>query len=319
LTDTWGSWSQEVWIPAVHCDVADTRWQALTILKFLVFTDFCIYWIHRWLHHPWVYPTLHKTHHLWKVCTPWASHAFHPVDGFLQSVPYHIFVFVFPMNKVMYMGMFMLVNVWTISIHDGFFLSFEGLVNSSAHHANHHLYFSCNYGQYFTFWDRLFGTHLSVPLFLTPSCVAYVGGGSGDAWRQLPGPRGARPQAHRQGQQVAASPRLPRAVACSLAEGSPQGGCGRRAQLLRIPNSFQLIKPSHGTGPSSPSHAPALVLKAAGSPAAAAPALCSLTRAPPWRDGVMRGRAPPLPMPLMCRRCIYIYIYASVAAGVRVG
>mmetsp|Transcript_30196 Transcript_30196/g.79875 ORF Transcript_30196/g.79875 Transcript_30196/m.79875 type:complete len:247 (-) Transcript_30196:25-765(-) len=125
----------------------------------------------------------------------------------------------------------------------------------------------------------------------------------------LPGPRGARPQAHRQGQQVAASPRLPRAVACSLAEGSPQGGCGRRAQLLRIPNSFQLIKPSHGTGPSSPSHAPALVLKAAGSPAAAAPALCSLTRAPPWRDGVMRGRAPPLPMPLMCRRCIYIYIY----------
>mmetsp|Transcript_30206 Transcript_30206/g.79918 ORF Transcript_30206/g.79918 Transcript_30206/m.79918 type:complete len:159 (-) Transcript_30206:702-1178(-) len=68
LTDTWGSWSQE----------------ALTILKFLVFTDFCIYWIHRWLHHPWVYPTLHKTHHLWKVCTPWASHAFHPVDGFLQ-------------------------------------------------------------------------------------------------------------------------------------------------------------------------------------------------------------------------------------------
>mmetsp|Transcript_30203 Transcript_30203/g.79904 ORF Transcript_30203/g.79904 Transcript_30203/m.79904 type:complete len:123 (-) Transcript_30203:192-560(-) len=29
----------------------------------------------------------------------------------------------------MYMGMFMLVNVWTISIHDGFFLSFEGLVN----------------------------------------------------------------------------------------------------------------------------------------------------------------------------------------------
>mmetsp|Transcript_30194 Transcript_30194/g.79866 ORF Transcript_30194/g.79866 Transcript_30194/m.79866 type:complete len:82 (-) Transcript_30194:387-632(-) len=64
------------------------------------------------------------------------------------------------MNKVMYMGMFMLVNVWTISIHDGFFLSFEGLVNSSAHHANHHLYFSCNYGQYFTFWDRLFGTHL---------------------------------------------------------------------------------------------------------------------------------------------------------------
>ncbi len=27
----------------------------------------CIYWIHRLLHHPLVYPTIHKTHHLWKV------------------------------------------------------------------------------------------------------------------------------------------------------------------------------------------------------------------------------------------------------------
>jgi Delta7-sterol 5-desaturase len=33
---------------------------------FLVFTDCCIYWIHRWLHLPAVYKRLHKPHH--KVC-----------------------------------------------------------------------------------------------------------------------------------------------------------------------------------------------------------------------------------------------------------
>eukprot|EP00960_Hanusia_phi_P014822 438818-Hanusia_phi.AAC.1 len=77
-----------------------------------------------------------------------ASHAFHPLDGFLQSTPYHMYAFLFPMNKVMgcgrgrcllvvltsprqvlYLGMFIFVNMWTISIHDGWFVSFDGVIN----------------------------------------------------------------------------------------------------------------------------------------------------------------------------------------------
>lgn len=46
---------------------------------FLLFTDFCIYWIHRYLHHPLVYKHLHKPHHKWIMPTPFASHAFHPI------------------------------------------------------------------------------------------------------------------------------------------------------------------------------------------------------------------------------------------------
>eukprot|EP01137_Pigoraptor_chileana_P013383 Opistho-2@4663 len=59
---------------------------------FLFFTDMCIYWIHRWLHHPLVYSRVHKPHHKWLVPSPFASHAFHWLDGFLQSSPYHMFV-----------------------------------------------------------------------------------------------------------------------------------------------------------------------------------------------------------------------------------
>jgi len=88
-----------------------------------------------------------------------ASHAFHPLDGFAQSTPYHAFVFLFPMNKLVYLLLFVFVNCWTISIHDGVFVSRDGVLNSCAHHSEHHLHFTCNYGQYFTFWDRLFGTH----------------------------------------------------------------------------------------------------------------------------------------------------------------
>ena len=145
-----------------------------SIGAFLVFTDFCIYWIHRALHWPIFYGPIHKQHHLWKVPTPWASHAFHPLDGFAQSTPYHIYAFLFPMNKLVYLGMFVFVNMWTISIHDGNFISKDGVINSAAHHAEHHLHFTCNYGQYFTWWDRIFGTHRE-PDFeaLDPGKVSY--------------------------------------------------------------------------------------------------------------------------------------------------
>lgn len=44
---------------------------------------------------------LHKQHHIFKIPTPFASHAFHPLDGFLQSLPYHLYPFIFPLNKVL--------------------------------------------------------------------------------------------------------------------------------------------------------------------------------------------------------------------------
>lgn len=38
---------------------------------------------------------------MFKIPTPFASHAFHPLDGFLQSLPYHLYPFIFPLNKVL--------------------------------------------------------------------------------------------------------------------------------------------------------------------------------------------------------------------------
>ncbi|XP_078379197.1 lathosterol oxidase-like [Oculina patagonica] len=130
-------------------------------LCFLIFTDALIYWIHRGLHHRSVYKHLHKVHHRWKVPTPFASHAFHPLDGFLQSLPYHLYPFIFPLNKYVYLGLFVFVNIWTVSIHDGDYRVPELLrpvINGSAHHTDHHLLYNYNYGQYFTLWDRIGGS-----------------------------------------------------------------------------------------------------------------------------------------------------------------
>ncbi|KAJ7592952.1 fatty acid hydroxylase [Mycena floridula] len=124
---------------------------------FLLFTDYCIYWIHRWLHIPIFYKLLHKPHHKWIIPTPFSSHAFHFIDGYLQSVPYHLYVFLFPLHRILYLGLFVFVNFWSILIHDSDMVTghpLEKIINGPAHHTLHHIYFTVNYGQYFTWADR---------------------------------------------------------------------------------------------------------------------------------------------------------------------
>ncbi|KAI8827035.1 uncharacterized protein EV422DRAFT_490695 [Fimicolochytrium jonesii] len=138
----------------LYYKVEDYGWPYLvaSIVMFLAFTDCCIYWIHRFEHHPKLYSWLHKQHHAWKVSTPFASFAFHPLDGYFQSIPYHLFVYMVPMHVYAYLLAFVLVQFWTISIHDGAYFTQSTVLNSTAHHTVHHLEFNYNFGQYTTLW-----------------------------------------------------------------------------------------------------------------------------------------------------------------------
>lgn len=129
---------------------------------FLWFTDFLIYLVHRIEHWPIFYKHVHKPHHKWVIPTPWASHAFHPLDGYLQSLPYHVFVYMFPLHRYTYLGLFVFVNIWTIAIHDSDMITghpLEHIINGPAHHTLHHMYFVYNYGQYFTWADKAGGSY----------------------------------------------------------------------------------------------------------------------------------------------------------------
>lgn len=64
--------------------------------------------------------------------------------------------------QAVYLSLFVFVNIWTISIHDGDDRipgPLMPLLNGAAHHVDHHLSFNYNYGQYFTLWDRLGGSY----------------------------------------------------------------------------------------------------------------------------------------------------------------
>eukprot|EP01125_Pyxidicula_operculata_P019079 TRINITY_DN6895_c0_g1_i1.p1 TRINITY_DN6895_c0_g1~~TRINITY_DN6895_c0_g1_i1.p1 ORF type:complete len:292 (+),score=42.25 TRINITY_DN6895_c0_g1_i1:35-910(+) len=146
----------------IYYNVDDFGWTylILSVPLFLFVTDFMIYYIHRGLHVPWFYKNIHKPHHTYRYTTPFSSHAFHCLDGWAQGVPYYIFSYIFPFHHLMWLAMFIFVNMWTIMIHDQVdFTAHVGFVNSTGHHTIHHTEFNYNYGQYFTLWDKFNGTH----------------------------------------------------------------------------------------------------------------------------------------------------------------
>ncbi|KAG1866837.1 C5-sterol desaturase [Suillus subluteus] len=122
---------------------------ALSVPFFLLFTDYGIYWYR---------PPLPLM-----LSTPWTA--------ILQSVPYHLFIFIFPLHRWLYLGLFVFVNFWSILIHDSDMVTghaLEKVINGPAHHTLHHLYFTVNYGQYFTWADRVYGSYRQPESSLDP-------------------------------------------------------------------------------------------------------------------------------------------------------
>lgn len=134
---------------------------AWTTVAFVILSDAMIYWIHRGLHHPAIYAYIHKPHHSTKFITPWTAHAFHPLDGFLQGLPYYLFVYFLPMHHIQHTLLLFLVHCWTISIHDRYTMCEKFGINGAGHHDIHHTKTFYNYGQYFTLWDKMCGTHMT--------------------------------------------------------------------------------------------------------------------------------------------------------------
>jgi Delta7-sterol 5-desaturase len=147
-------WSRVYW------NVSDFGWGylALSIVLYVAFTETWIYWAHRWLHTPWAYKKLHKVHHDFRVTNSWVSMAFHPLDSFLQAAPHHLFGFLLPVHGLVYLTFVSFVSVWSVMIHDRVSFVRSTVINTTNHHTLHHWYYNYNFGQFFTFWDRLMGT-----------------------------------------------------------------------------------------------------------------------------------------------------------------
>lgn len=150
-------------------DVADQFGNFYMVLSFIImvlFHDMYFYWTHRWMHHPKVYRYVHKVHHKSTNPSPWAAYSFHPLEAVVQAMVFPILIFTLPVytgTAFAFLLYMILRNVWG---HLGFELFPKRFMErrwinwhtTTTHHNMHHEHFNYNYGLYFTWWDKWFGT-----------------------------------------------------------------------------------------------------------------------------------------------------------------
>ena len=128
--------------------------------------DLGFYWMHRLLHHPSLYPHIHKIHHEWYDVIVINSEYAHPVEFFISNL--------FPagLGLVLLWGrahwlsyqMFIILRLAeSAESHGGY--DFPWAISrplpfciSSSYHNYHHLKNTGNYASWFILWDSICGT-----------------------------------------------------------------------------------------------------------------------------------------------------------------
>lgn len=140
--------------------ISEWLWQ---IPAFFMFEDFYFYWVHRLLHHPLLYPKVHKVHHLHKAPFGIAAEYAHPIETMFLGVGFFIGPLLY-CRHLATLWVWVAFRLWeTIEDHSGFDLPFNptNLIPFWAganHHDHHHRTFQGNYAAVFVFWDYIFGT-----------------------------------------------------------------------------------------------------------------------------------------------------------------
>ncbi|PHH61562.1 hypothetical protein CDD81_8143 [Ophiocordyceps australis] len=150
---------------------------------FVLFSDTCMYWLHRIFHAPALFKLLHSKHHQYVIPTPFSAYAFDPLEAWIMSLPLYAFGFIWPMSDFAQLAVFCGTNVWTFLLRTTPHALYPLLAiptcqmlmtlladdNRDQFHTVHHKNINVNFGQYLPLWDRLGGTYRDPEIFLKPS------------------------------------------------------------------------------------------------------------------------------------------------------
>ncbi|MDT0575416.1 sterol desaturase family protein [Croceicoccus sp. F390] len=162
----WG-WQERGWT-RIYTDLSawPLIWLPASLLIYLFVHDSWFYWTHRWMHRPRVFRVAHAVHHASRPPTAWAAMAFHPVEAITGALVVPALVFLVPVHVGVLAVVLTIMTIMGVTNHMGWELFPHRLVHSrlggwlitASHHQLHHERYTCNYGLYFRFWDRLCGT-----------------------------------------------------------------------------------------------------------------------------------------------------------------
>ncbi|MEO1620926.1 MAG: sterol desaturase family protein [Cyanobacteria bacterium J06632_3] len=143
-------------------------WYTFFSLCLVIFLqDTYFYFTHRLAHHPKCYRWLHRGHHRSNNPTPFTAFSFDPGEALLQAIYLMAAVCLIPMHisvlcaVVLVMSLGALIHHFSLRMFsDSAFGRWLGSwMVGPMHHWFHHRKYTVHYGLYFTFWDKLLGTH----------------------------------------------------------------------------------------------------------------------------------------------------------------
>lgn len=154
----------------IYMDVGEHGWIYLvfTAIAMILINDAWFYWTHRLMHHPRLFRHIHLVHHRSIDPSPFAAFSFHPLEALVEIAIYVIIAFSFPVHLFALLAWQIFQMAFNVLGHLGYEIFPKGFnrhwlfqwKTPSTHHNLHHSKFKGNYGLYFTWWDRWFGTEL---------------------------------------------------------------------------------------------------------------------------------------------------------------
>lgn len=136
-------------------------WFLLGFVLLPIWSAFHFYWVHRFLHQPFMYRRFHSLHHKNINVGPWSGLAMHPVEHllYISSLAIHWLIASHPLHVIFHV-------IWlgpgAAMTHTGYenllVKNKRRLALGTFYHQLHHRYFECNYGNQEMPWDRWFGT-----------------------------------------------------------------------------------------------------------------------------------------------------------------
>ena len=154
---------EQGWTRVYHTvqEIGGWPWYFATMVLYFALVEIGIYWMHRTLHtNKWLYKHVHMLHHKYnkaETLTPWASIAFNPIDGMMQACPYVLVLPIAPCHYPTHFALLFFTAIWATYIHDAMDWNMAPIMGSK-YHTVHHTHYIYNYGQVFTFCDRIWGT-----------------------------------------------------------------------------------------------------------------------------------------------------------------
>merc|ERR1740123_1184813 len=142
---------------------------AMSVFFCMLCEDFTFYWAHRLLHHPRLYPHIHKMHHQYTQTVSIAAEYCHPVEFILANLlPTSVGPMILgPKMHIVTVFAWYVVRVGeTLDGHCGYEFSCSPyrlipMSGSAEYHDYHHSRNVGNYASFFSVWDTVFGTNHS--------------------------------------------------------------------------------------------------------------------------------------------------------------